>query len=547
MKRVSLCLSLFSLALTLFLAALDIVICVTLYDTIGVKFNDFANVGWLVTGYSLASAIAMLLWGRLAAMFGLKASLMYSIVIFEIGSLISALSNSMNMLIVGRIIAGLGGSGIESLVFVIGTAIVVEKYRGLIATLLSVAYMVAEGVGPFIGGAFTERVSWRWCFYINLPIGALAFLILELAYNPNEQRSSITRWKATLRNVWSWHYGELFTAHYWKSLVSLLVFELDILGVLISATGFTLLMLALSFGGTTFPWASGSLITLFVLSPVLILLFCVYDFQFLPYLSKRLSNIVVKPLLLWSTASNWGILTSSAAGLFSCFAYSLQSVFLVQHYQIVQNKGPMLASIHLWEFSIPACIAAVIMGVLNAQHGTIKPFMIFGVFCGVVGSGLLCLLTGYSTLSDSIAYSLLPGLAFGCILQASLLSAQVQIPLEDPEYNQKFIEVTALVSFSHAMGFSLGGNMGTMIFITSIKNLVKHSNSKVDLPAFTTIEELVAYRTSNYDGPNSPLARILTEAIRNVFYCALGCYGLAFLFGIFTSSKKTRVSAKKHR
>ncbi|QLL31837.1 hypothetical protein HG536_0B07050 [Torulaspora globosa] len=538
-------LSLFSLALILLLAALDIVICVTQYDTIGVKFNDFADVGWLVGGYSLASAIAMLLWGRLAAMFGLKVSLMYSIVIFEIGSLISALSNSMNMLIVGRIIAGLGGSGIESLVLVIGTAIVVEKYRGIIATLLSVSYMIAEGVGPFIGGAFAERVSWRWCFYINLPIGALAFVLLELAYNPNDQRSSITRWKAALKYVWSWHYSELFTAHYWKSMAKLLVFELDILGVLLSAAGFMLLMLALSFGGTAFPWVSGPVITLFVLTPVLLLLFCVYDFKFLPYLNKRLSNVEVKPLLLWTTASNWGILTSSVAGLFSCFAYSLQSVFLVQYYQMVHNKGPMLASIHLWEFSIPACIAAVIMGVWNAQYGTIKPFMIFGVICGVIGSGLLCMLTGYSTLSESIGYSILPGLAFGCILQASLLSAQVQIPLEDPDYNQKFIEVTALNSFSHAMGFSLGGNMGTMIFITSIKNQVRHS--EIELPAFSTIEELVVYRTSHYDGPNSPLAHILTEAIRNVFYCALGCYGVAFLFGIFTSSKKTRVSTKKRQ
>lgn len=545
MKKVSLFLCLVSLALTLFLAALDIVICVTLYDTIGVKFNDFANVGWLVTGYSLANAIAMLLWGRLAAIFGLKSSLMYSIVIFEIGSLISALANSMNMLIVGRIIAGLGGSGIESLVFVIGTSIVVEKYRGIIITLLSVSYMIAEGVGPFLGGAFTENVSWRWCFYINLPIGALAFVILELAYNPNEQRSNVTRWKTALRNVWNWDYGKLLTTQYWKGLMRLLAFQLDILGVLLSSAGFTLLMLALSFGGNKFSWNSASLIALFVLSPVFILLFCVYDFKFLPYLNRRLDHVEVRPLLLWSIASNWGVFTSSIAGLFSCFAYSLQSVFLVQYYQMVRNKGPMLASIHLWEFSVPASISAVTMGLLNSHYGTIKPFMLFGVVCGVIGSGLLCMLTGHSTLADSIGYSVLPGLAFGCIFQASLLSAQVQIPQEDPDYNHKFIEVTAFNSFSHAMGFSLGGNMGTMIFIASIKNQVKGSSLK--LPAFSTIEELVTYRTTNYDGPTSPLGRIFTIAIRDVFYCALGCYGLAFLFGIFTSSKKTKVSTKKHQ
>lgn len=154
MKGVSFFLCLLCLCVTLFLAALDIVICVTLYDTVGIKFNDFANVGWLITGYSLANAIATLLWGRLAAMIGLKSSLMYSIVIFEAGSLISALSSSMNMLIAGRIISGLGGSGIESLVFVIGTSIVSPKYRGIIITVLSVSYVIAEGVGPFLGGSF---------------------------------------------------------------------------------------------------------------------------------------------------------------------------------------------------------------------------------------------------------------------------------------------------------------------------------------------------------------------------------------------------------
>lgn len=139
-------------------------------------------------------------------------------------------------------------------------------------------------------------------------------------------------------------------------------------------------------------------------------------------MAQSASNIEVKTLLLWSIASDWGIFTSSVAGLFSCFAYSLQSVFLVQYYRLVYNRDPMLAS-----------ISAVAMGILNAQYGTIKPFMLFGVVCGVIGSGLFCMLIGNTTLSESI----LSGLAFGCIPQASLWSAQVQIPMEDPDYNHR--------------------------------------------------------------------------------------------------------------
>lgn len=184
------------------------------------------------------------------------------------------------------------------------------------------------------------------------------------------------------------------TTHYWRSIIRLLVFQLDILGVLLSSAGFTLLMLALSFVGNRFSWNSASFIALFVLSPIFVLLFCVYDFKFLPYLNRRFDNLQARPLLLWSIASDWGVWSSSIVSLFSCFAYSLQTVFLVQYYQMVHNKGPMLASIHLWEFSVPASISTVIMGLLNSQYGTIKPFMLFGVVCGIVGSGLLCMLTG---------------------------------------------------------------------------------------------------------------------------------------------------------
>lgn len=158
-STLSLTLCVISLLLTLFLAALDIVIVVTLYDTIGIKFHDFGNIGWLVTGYALSNAVFMLLWGRLAEILGTKECLMISVIVFEIGSLISALSNSMATLISGRVVAGFGGSGIESLAFVVGTSIVRENHRGIMITALAISYVIAEGVGPFIGGAFNEHLS----------------------------------------------------------------------------------------------------------------------------------------------------------------------------------------------------------------------------------------------------------------------------------------------------------------------------------------------------------------------------------------------------
>ncbi|CAI4622782.1 CFF_collapsed_G0035280.mRNA.1.CDS.1 [Saccharomyces cerevisiae] len=363
-STLSLTLCVISLLLTLFLAALDIVIVVTLYDTIGIKFHDFGNIGWLVTGYALSNAVFMLLWGRLAEILGTKECLMISVIVFEIGSLISALSNSMATLISGRVVAGFGGSGIESLAFVVGTSIVRENHRGIMITALAISYVIAEGVGPFIGGAFNEHLSWRWCFYINLPIGAFAFIILAFCNTSGEPHQKM--WlPSKIKKIMNYDYGELLKASFWKNTFEVLVFKLDMVGIILSSAGFTLLMLGLSFGGNNFPWNSGIIICFFTVGPILLLLFCAYDFHFLPLLGLHYDNKRIKPLLTWNIASNCGIFTSSITGFLSCFAYELQSVYLVQLYQLVFKKKPTLASIHLWELSIPAMIATMAIAYLK--------------------------------------------------------------------------------------------------------------------------------------------------------------------------------------
>lgn len=150
-----------SLTLVLFLAALDILIMSASIEVISEQFNDYSKSGWIVSGYSLPEALLTLLWGRFAIIFGFKLSLLLSILIFETGSLISAVSNSMNMLIGGRVVAGIGGSGTQSLCFAIASTLTTERSRGVAISVLSCAYAVAAVAGPFMGGAFTTHVTWR--------------------------------------------------------------------------------------------------------------------------------------------------------------------------------------------------------------------------------------------------------------------------------------------------------------------------------------------------------------------------------------------------
>lgn len=163
----------------------------------------------------LPNALFALIRVRLASVVGFKSGMLISIVIFEIGLLVSAVAGSMNMLVDGKFVAGIGGSCLQSLCFVIGSQLVEKRGRGIVVACMSSAFGIASIGGPFLGRTFTTHVTWRWCFYINLPIGDLAFVVFLMCYNPNEKTNLATIVKRTgkhwqlalkLKNKTTWRY-----------------------------------------------------------------------------------------------------------------------------------------------------------------------------------------------------------------------------------------------------------------------------------------------------------------------------------------------------
>ncbi|CUS21686.1 LAQU0S03e08350g1_1 [Lachancea quebecensis] len=541
-KHMVLALCLVALALTLFLAALDIVIVITLYDTISEKFKDYGSIGWLVTGYSLSSALFTLLWGRMSSLLGLKTCLMLSVLIFEIGSLIVAVANSMGMIIAGRVVAGVGGSGIQSLVFVIGTSMVSERSRGMVITVLTLAFVAANAAGPVLGGALTEHASWRWCFYINLPIGGAAALMLFLSYNPSG-KPLLSNLSSKLVAAHDYHYSSVCTRRFWTRVLDCGIFRFDLIGFALSSAGFVLILLGLTFGGNKYSWSSGTSIAYLTVGPVLILVFCIYDFLALPRMARLLAyGGEVTPLVPWSVISKPGVFASSFANFFVCFGYNMQIIYLVQFYQIIKNQSPTDASMHMWAYLVPSMVVIIALGHINKRFGIIKPIAVVGAACGVIGAGLLTLQKGSTTLGQTIGYCLLSGAGFSAVMQSSILSAQVQVDKTDPKFRQKFIEVTTLNNFFKVLGISFGGIIATLIFSTSLKNDLATAN--LNIPSFASADELIVYRSKNFDGTNSPLANLMVSSIRKVFFGALGCQALAFLFAICMSNKRLELKPK---
>jgi MFS family permease len=238
-----------SLCLSVFLVALDQTIIAPALGTITTQFNSLTDVGWYGSAYLLTTTALQPLYGNIYSRFDVKYTFLAGVFLFELGSLVSAVAPTSNAMIVGRAVSGLGTAGIFSGSMVILSYTMPLRKRPVMFGVFGGLWGISSVVGPLLGGAFTDHVSWRWCFYINLPIGGVAmvviffFLRITRADNPADE-SLVTRIK-----------------------------QLDLLGALVLIPAVTMLLLAVQWGGAKYPWGDSRIIGLLVGAAVTTLVF----------------------------------------------------------------------------------------------------------------------------------------------------------------------------------------------------------------------------------------------------------------------------------
>jgi hypothetical protein len=353
--------------------------------------------------------------------------------IFEIGSIISGAATSSPMLIIGRAIAGAGAAGLMSGTLSIIAVVVELRLRPLYVGIISGVFGISTIAGPLLGGAFTQHVSWRWVFYINLPVGGVTMVALMFFFNPPiravEQEPVIDRVK-----------------------------RLDLIGAALFIPGVIMILLALQWGGVSYPWDSGRIIGLFVGAGVILIIFCAWQWKvgvdgMLP------TDIFLQRTVFWA----------AIAAMFGMSAQIELGLWMPEWFQVIKGNSPVKSGVNLLPAMLAQVIASVISGGLITQIGYTNPFVIGGPVLMSIGAGLFSTLEVDSPSAKWIGYQVIFGLGSGFFLTAPLVSVQAVL---SPEKTSVGIST---ITFFQMFGGALSGGISQTIFNEKlIKELMKN-------------------------------------------------------------------------
>nr|WP_245001901.1 MDR family MFS transporter [Cupriavidus pinatubonensis] len=406
------------IVLCILLAALDQTVVIPAVPAIANDLNGFGHLSWIVTSYLITSTVATPLYGKLSDSFGRRRLLMVAITLFILASVACAMAQSLGQLILFRALQGIGGGGLMSLAQAAIADVVAPRQRGRYQGYLATVWAVASIAGPLVGGWVSDNLSWRWLFWINLPLGGLAMLLCYRGLAMLPVRGGRAR--------------------------------VDWVGALLLAAAIVAFLLAMSWGGDVFNWISPQL--------GLLALVTVAAVAALAWQERRAADPMLPPRLFANRAYVMGVAASALAALniFLCiFALPL-------HFQLVRGADASMSGLLVMPFLLATVAGNFIVAWVAPRVGRMRGILTAGFIAGAIGLAVLALATPAVPLAVVLLAMSIGGTGLGMVMVGTLMS--VQNVLERRDTGAGTGALLVLRSLGSALGGALAGTLLTLEF-----------------------------------------------------------------------------------
>jgi EmrB/QacA subfamily drug resistance transporter len=464
-----------ALLLVMLLASLDQTIVSTALPTIVGDLGGLSHLSWVVTAYLLASTVAGPLYGKLGDLYGRKILLQVAIGLFLIGSALCGLSQSMSELIAFRALQGLGGGGLMVTTMAAVGDIIAPRDRGKYQGFFGAVFGVSTVIGPLLGGFFVDSLSWRWIFYVNLPLGLVALAVIGAAFQSTSEH-----------------------VHH----------RIDYLGAAVLTAGLSAIVLFTSLGGTSYAWSSPLIVALIVIGAAMLVLF--------PFVEAR----AAEPILPLALFRNRTFVVASAVGFVIGLALFGAVTFLPLYLQVVKGHSPTVSGLLITPMMGGLLVTSIISGNLISRFGRYRMFPIAGTALATVGLYLLSKI-GVRTATATVAFDMLVvGLGLGMVMQVLVLAVQNAV-----DYRYLGVATSGSTLFRQ-IGGSIGVSAFGAIFSSNLASeLAKRVPPAAHVP--TAANPAVVHHLPA--AIRTPYVEAFAAALHPVFLAAAAVSAAAFL------------------